>query len=226
MMDDNLEWTEKLGDAFLAQQADIMDSVQRLRGRANAARAPAWPAQETVTNEDGAIVIAPANPEVLYIPCYSPFVVYGPWPWAEYPPYFWPCVGPWIGVGFPIIRPWWRWYRWRWREHRLYVDVHRFNEINANHPPITSDVWQHDPLHRDGVPYRDASTRARFQGSVPAEARAISRGYPIGAPPQGAEHAPPVFESFGRGSEVGASSARGASSMGGLRGGGGGGGHR
>src|SRR5208282_3929635 len=68
MMDNNLEWTEKLGDAFLAQQADIMDSVQRLRQRAKAAGALVSTPQQVVSAQDGIIAVEPANAEVIYVP--------------------------------------------------------------------------------------------------------------------------------------------------------------
>ena len=220
MMDDNLEWTEKLGDAFLAQQADVMDSVQRLRRNAKAARGLASTAQQMVTTQDDFVIIEPASPAMVYVPCYNPALVYGVWPWPEYPPYFWPC-GPFVWVGFPVVYPLWGWYYWHWPHHRLLIRVHRFNELNFNRPPVTSDIWQHDPFHRDGVPYRDPVTRARFQGPVSPEARLTSRGYPVGAPAQGIVHAPPVFESFGRGAEVQAYAERGTHSMEGFRGGGG-----
>jgi len=225
MMDNNLEWTEKLGDAFLAQQADIMDSVQRLRQRAEAAGALASTPQQVVSIQDGIIAVEPANAEVIYVPVYNPTLVYGVWPWPEYPPfYFWPWPGfvMGFGIGFPVVYPLWGWYHWEWHHHRLHIDVHRFNEINVYRPPVRSDIWQHDALHRDGVPYRDPVTRARFQGTVSPEARLALRGYPIGAQPHVVERAPqPLFESFGRGAEVRGYADRGAHSMGGFRGGGG-----
>ena len=220
MMDDNLEWTEKLGDALLAQQADVMDSVQRLRRSAKAAGGLASTAQQMVTTQNDIVGIEPATPAVVYVPCYNPALVYGVWPWPEYPPYFWPCGGfVWIGV--PVVYPLWGWCHWHWRHHRLHIHVHTFNEINIHRPPVTSDIWQHDPFHRDGVPYRDPVTSARFQGPVSPEARLTSRGYPVSAPPHGIVHAPPVFESFGRGAEVQAYAARGTHSMEGFHGGGG-----
>ena len=220
MMNDNLEWTEKLGDAFLAQQTDVMDSVQRLRRSAKAAGGLGSIAEQTVTAEDDSVIIEPANPAVVYAPCYNPALVYGVWPWPEYPPYVWPCGGfVWIGV--PVFYPLWGWCHWHWHHHRLHIHVHTFNEINLHRPPVTSDIWQHDPMHRDGVPYRDPVTRAHFQGPVSPEARLTSHGYPVAAPPHVIVVAPPVFESFGRGTEVQADEARGTHSMGGFGGGGG-----
>jgi uncharacterized membrane protein YgcG len=213
MMDDNLEWTEELGDAFLAQQADVMDSLQRLRRNAESAGSLASTARQTVTTQDDMIIIESPHPNIVYVPCYNPTLVYGPWPWVEYPPYFWPC-GPFGWFGFPVVYPLWGWYHWHWRHHRLYINVYRFNEINVHRPRVTSNIWQHNPFHRDGVPYRDPATRARFQGAVSPRARLALRGYPVGpSSPHAIVHAPPVYESFGRGPEVHAHEQRGASSM-------------
>jgi hypothetical protein len=80
MMDSNLEWTERIGDAFLAQQDAVMDSVQRLRHRAAAAGSLTSTPQQTVSTEDQDIAIEPASPNVVYVPYYDPNVIYGPWP--------------------------------------------------------------------------------------------------------------------------------------------------
>jgi len=225
MMDKNLEWTENLGDAFLAQQAEVMDSVQRLRQRAVAAGSLATTPQQVVSTTNGIVVVEPAVPGEVYIPEYNPTLVYGVWPWPLYPPFiFWPWPGFVIGfgVGIPIFYPFWGWSYWRWHDHRLDVDVARYNRINVNRPPITATGWQHDPYHRDGVPYRDVATEMRFGAAIPREARLASRGYPTGAY-GGAEHAAPqLYESFGPGGEVRTYSQRGAQSMRGFRAGGGG----
>src|SRR5207248_2969318 len=79
---------QKLGDAFLAQQADVMDSVQRLRWEAyNAGRLRSSP-QQIVSIQGSEIIIQPANPSVVYVPYYDPSVVYGAWAYPDYPPYY------------------------------------------------------------------------------------------------------------------------------------------
>ena len=80
MMDANLDWTEQLGDAFVAQQADVMDAVQRLRHQAAAAGTLWSNAQQSVSEEGQGIAIEPTNPAYIYPPLYNPAVVYGPWP--------------------------------------------------------------------------------------------------------------------------------------------------
>jgi hypothetical protein len=109
MMNDKLDWTQKLGDAFLAQQKDVMDAVQRLRAKAQAEGNLKSSAEQTVSVEPAApaaspsgqatapapatttqtvITIEPANPQVVYVPTYNPTVVYGAWPYPAYPPYY------------------------------------------------------------------------------------------------------------------------------------------
>src|SRR5215472_12069466 len=82
MMSQQLDWTQKLGDAFLAQQKDVMDTVQRLRRKAQAAETLKTNEQQVVKTEPASqtIVIQPANPQVVYVPAYNPTVVYGTWP--------------------------------------------------------------------------------------------------------------------------------------------------
>jgi len=102
MMSTKLDWTLKLGDAVLAQQADVMDAIQRLRTKAEANNKLTSTKQQTVTKrqEQGRQVIAiePADPETIYVPYYDPAVVYGAWPYPEYPPYYWGYPG-YIGAG-------------------------------------------------------------------------------------------------------------------------------
>ena len=117
MMDGALDWTEELGTAVMAQQGDVMDSIQRLRHQP---RLPGrcGPTQQQVTTERQGIVIEPANPELIYPPVYSP-AIYGPWPYPDYPPLdispddygvgFPLPFGIGFGVGFAVVQPLWRW---------------------------------------------------------------------------------------------------------------------
>lgn len=97
MMSDKLDWTMKLGDAVLAQQADVMDGIQRLRARADANNKLTTTKQQKVTktteNNRSVILIEPANPDTIYVPYYDPAVVYGAWPYPAYPPYYWAAPG-------------------------------------------------------------------------------------------------------------------------------------
>ena len=96
MMNEKLDWTVKLGDAFLAQQKEVMDAVQRLRKKAKDAGNLNSTKEQVVKTEPapaGApapqiIIIESSSPEVVYVPTYNPTVVYGAWPYPAYPPYY------------------------------------------------------------------------------------------------------------------------------------------
>src|SRR6201987_2528229 len=102
MMSEKLDWTEKLGDAVVDQQPDVMDAIQRLRAKAQANDKLKSTKQQTVTVNEvqgkQVIAIAPTDPDTLYVPYYDPSVVYGAWPYPDYPPYYWPPP-PYIGYG-------------------------------------------------------------------------------------------------------------------------------
>lgn len=183
-MDNNLQWTEQLGDAFLAQQSAVMDSVQKLRGQAQAAGNLQSTPQQAISQQGSAIVIEPANPQMLYVPYYNPAVVYGAWPYPGYPPYYFPppfgdAYGDGLfdfGLGFAVIGPFWGWETWDWRNHRININNDRFRGINNGHLANASGIWQHDPGHRGGVPYTSAATRTRYPRDS-GQARANYRGY-------------------------------------------------
>src|ERR1700687_443881 len=92
MMSNKLSWTQQLGDAVLAQQPDVMDAIQRLRTKAQANNKLTSTSQQTVsTQQQGGrqyIYIAPTDPDEIYVPYYDPAVVYGPWPYPDYPAYY------------------------------------------------------------------------------------------------------------------------------------------
>ncbi len=102
MMGSKLDWTEMLGDAVLAQEPDVMDAIQRLRTKADANNKLTSTKEQTVTKKQvqgkDVIVIEPTDPNTIYVPYYDPAVVYGAWPYPEYPPYYFPTPG-YIGAG-------------------------------------------------------------------------------------------------------------------------------
>jgi hypothetical protein len=102
MMSSKLDWTQKLGDAVIAQQTDVMDAVQRLRTRAGDNNKLTSTKEQTVKVEQAQnrqiIAIEPTQPDMVYVPYYDPGVVYGGWPYPDYPPYYWPAPG-YIGAG-------------------------------------------------------------------------------------------------------------------------------
>jgi len=88
MMSEKLDWTQKLGDAFLAQQKSVMDTIQSLRAKAQAAGNLKTTKEQTVIVEQKIIKIEAASPQVIYVPTYNPTVVYGAWAYPAYPPYY------------------------------------------------------------------------------------------------------------------------------------------
>lgn len=178
MMNSKLDWTQALGNAFLAQQADVMDSVQRLRGVARAAGTLRSTPQQTVSTQGQAIMIEPASPQIAYVPYYDPRAVYGSWGYPDYPPVYFPpppnygyVAGPGIyfGIGFGVVGALWGWDRWDWGHHDIHIDADRYNGINNyaishdNRPRYTESSWRHDPAQRRGVPYGNPGLRQQFQ---------------------------------------------------------------
>ncbi|HYA19025.1 MAG TPA: DUF3300 domain-containing protein [Burkholderiales bacterium] len=201
MMDQKLDWTERLGDAFLSQQAQVMDTIQNLRRRAYDAGNLDSTGQIYVEPEGQNIVLEPANPYVIYVPYYYPTAIYGPWWWPAYPPVYWApwpgyYVGPVITAGFFFgfgvpVPPHFFFGACDWHDHRvnvLQVKNHYFNyDTYANrqraiYPVVnvtnTGVAWGHDPVHRRGVPYRTPALRQQFSRvSVASETRRDFRGY-------------------------------------------------
>lgn len=176
-MDEKLEWTKQLGDAFLAQEQEVMDSVQDLRRKARAAGQLAPDERVRVVEDGNTIVIEAANPRVVYVPYYDPWVVYGPWWWSSYPPVVW---APW--PGYVVYRPGFWWgvgihistgfffgsVSWPHR-HVVVTHVNNFYVRPAVvrrdvvvHRHIAPGRWQHDPSHRRGIVYRSPEVQKRF----------------------------------------------------------------
>ena len=174
MMSDKLDWTQKLGDAVLAQQADVMDAIQRLRARAQATDKLKTTKEQKVTTrtDDGKQVIAieQTAPETVYVPYYNPATVYGDWPYPDYPPLYFPpppgfvasavlATGVAFGAGFVVGRAI-AWNHWngglRWGNNTIVnVDRTNINNVRVSH-------WAHDPAHRHGVQYRNAAVREKY----------------------------------------------------------------
>lgn len=170
MMSDKVDWTKNLGDAVLAQQPDVMDAVQRLRSKAYDNKKLVTTKQQKVsvqTQENKqAIVIEQADPNTMYVPYYDPATVYGAWPYAEYPPYYFgypSYIGAGViatGLAFGTAWAIGRWGNYwgggcNWGNRNLYV----------NHYNRTTNVgnnWQHNAAHRQGVRYNNANVQQRF----------------------------------------------------------------
>lgn len=172
IMNDKLGWIQQLGNAFLVQEEEVMDAVQRLRSQAAAAGNLQTNSQQVVETQAQNIVIAPASTEVVYVPVYDPLVVYGAWPWPDYPPvYFAPFPGYAIHTGaftwfsFGTIGLYWGWSYCDWHRHDIHIDRQHYNRIIAysGRPSYLRDTWEHDPYHRRGVPYRDPALSSRYR---------------------------------------------------------------
>jgi hypothetical protein len=198
MMSNNLDWTQKLGDAMIGQQKDVADAIQRLRAKAAAAgNLKTTPQQKVTTQTTGsasAIVIEPANPEVIYVPYYNPNWAYGPWPYPAYPPVYYPpppnygaalatgmMFGLGVAAGAAMFGGWhWGWSGAGWGNSYTTVNVNRATTISANNfdaNKYRDGQWAHDPAHRDGVPYRTQAERERYNQTRPgAQQREQFRG--------------------------------------------------
>ncbi|MEM5430245.1 DUF3300 domain-containing protein [Cupriavidus oxalaticus] len=196
-MGDKLDWTQKLGDAFLAQQKDVMAAVQRLRLRAQQAGHLKSGPQQTVIVEPATaaestqqtiVRIEPAQPDVIYVPVYDPAIVYGGWGYAGYPYYYWPPYGPYypgdaflggIAWGIGLAAAIAIFGDCDWNNGGIHVEHHKARNIDRNFDASKLDKgrWQHDARHRQGVAYRDSATRERFgRSAADASGRAGFRG--------------------------------------------------
>jgi Protein of unknown function (DUF3300) len=166
MMSEQLDWTQKLGDAFIASEAAVMDRVQFLRDKAEEAGNLKSNKHRTVTTKsvggDDYIYIEPAEPEIVYVPVYDPYVVYGSWWYPDYPPYYWEYDNVvyvndyYWGAGIVIAPSLWAWSRPRWHDHYIHVDRRRYNRLARHKWKHKSDRWRHDARHRRGVKFKDA----------------------------------------------------------------------
>ncbi|HSE06096.1 MAG TPA: DUF3300 domain-containing protein [Methylomirabilota bacterium] len=188
LMDQKLDWVQRLGDAFLAQQKDLLDAIQRLRARAHAQGnlkstaeqtvtvepapaappATAAPGQPTVVVEQPptVITIAPTNPQVVYVPSYNPTVVYGAWPYPAYPPYY-PYPPGYVfgtaalsfGLGMAAGA---MWGNCNWGRGDVDVDVN-------NHNSFSNNVNRSDAARERASQYQQGQRGDRGQGGNRAE---------------------------------------------------------
>ncbi|HTA44222.1 MAG TPA: DUF3300 domain-containing protein [Bryobacteraceae bacterium] len=195
LLSQDVTWTTALGNANLAQQNDVMQAIQRMRHQASSRGTLQSNPQETVTtqNQDGQSVIdiAPANPNVWYVPYYNPAFVWGPPVWGYYPPLLYPGVdvgfdwGPGIDLGL-YFGGWggWGWGGWGWAPNwyggTILVNNSFFHRYGFHHfhggDAFGNHVWEHDPGHRLGVPYPGRELAGRYAGRE-LGAGAGSRGF-------------------------------------------------
>ncbi|HKF41781.1 MAG TPA: DUF3300 domain-containing protein [Thermoanaerobaculia bacterium] len=232
-LNENLDWTQDLGDAFLSQKSEVMDAVQRMRNKAyDAGNLKTTEQQKVEKQPDKIIVIQSASPEVVYVPTYSCTVVYGPYwtyPYYYYPAYYYAPPG-YGAMMFTAGVVWgaamWGGCHWGWGHTTVNVNVNRYNSFNKttninynrtniSNTSVKTSNWNHSPEHRKGVNYNNSKTAQQY-GAKGGSARATqnqARGY------SGASTAPARSQaSFSRASTASrpaASSSSGTRSSGG-----------
>jgi hypothetical protein len=205
LLDDNLQWTTELGNAFLDQQSGVMDAVQRMRKKAkDGGKLESSKEQkvEVETVESKTIIkIVPSDPQVIYVPTYSPTVVYPPpvYPYPAYYPYY-PPASAYVataaisfGVGVAMGAFWsgccggggWGW-GCGWSNNNITINNnfntrYGYNNINNIQGGNRTNIgngnsnWQHRPEHRQSVPYSNRQTAQRFGGSTRDAAGGLER---------------------------------------------------
>jgi hypothetical protein len=246
-MDKNLSWTSSLGDAYYNQQQDVMDAVQVMRKKAQDAGNLKTTPQQTVATQDSDITIEAADPEVVYVPAYDPWLVYGypvvAWPgWYPYPGSWF--GGPYLsfGIGFPI--GWfggfgWGWGHWGfdWHNHyavynhgRYYSGSRTFYNRGAYRGGADRGAAARGGADRGGADRGGAARGGADRGGAarggarPFDGdRQAARGYAAPRGQSGVRSG--AFSGYGHGGETRSFSSRGSASFGGggFHGGGGGG---
>jgi hypothetical protein len=206
-MASNAGWTNDLGNAFLSQQADVMNAVQRMRAQAQAnGRLRSDPEENVVTQtQDGRTVIeiVPANPQVIYVPAYNPEYIWGPPVWGYYPPLYYPAVsfgfgfgpGIYLGAFFGGWTGWaWGyggWGGWGWGpnwvnctiiQNRYFFNHYGFRNYYGGFGGYRGGwdhggVWAHNPYHRMGVPYSSRTLATHFRGNYGAGGGIVRSGF-------------------------------------------------
>src|SRR5271157_1109981 len=200
LQSENIKWTTDLGNAFLAQQNDVMDAVQRMRMKAkdtgNLKSSEQVKVETKTVESQPVIVIEQANPQVVYVPSYNPTVVYGA-PVYAYPPIAYPPPGYYaagmaisFGVGVAMGAMWsggWGYNSGWGGNNNVYINnnnnfVNNSNRQNinnanrgnrpSNQPARGNSNWQHNPQHRGGAPYSDRATANKFGGTTRGDSMA------------------------------------------------------
>jgi len=185
-LSENIKWTDELGNAFLAQQSEVMEAVQRMRAKAvekGALKSSEQQKVETkVVENKTVVVVQPASTEVVYVPSYSPAVVWGapyyPYPVMAYPAY--PAGGMLLGFGVGVaMGAAWGGGGWGWNTGwggNNDININRNNTFvnNSNRAGNryggANGSWQHNPQHRGGAPYANRSTANRYGGAARGDA--------------------------------------------------------
>jgi len=227
-MDKNLSWTTSLGEAYIGNQKDVMNAVQAMRKGAQKAGNLKTTSQETVVDQGKTIIIEPANPQIVYVPEYDPWLVYGPplvpWPgWYWYPGLYWTSPGIAFGLGFGIGffgGYGWGWGHWApdWRHHEVFFNHNRYishsrTVINRNY--YADRAHGGNGFHGAGGSHGNNGFHGEsgFHGG-----NAFHGGGATGSHMSAGSHGG-AFGGFDHGGAVRGFSSRGSSSLGGFHGG-------
>jgi uncharacterized protein DUF3300 len=177
----SIAWTDDLGNAFLAQESDVMDAVQRMRSKAvekGALKTTEQQKVETkVVEQKTVVVVQPAKTEVVYVPSYDPVAIWGT-PYYPYPAYaypYYPAGGMLLGfgVGLAVGAAWGGGWGWNtgWGGNNVYVNrnntfVNNYNRVNGGRYGGANGQWRHNPAHRGGAPYANQNVANRYNGSA------------------------------------------------------------
>ena len=186
LMSERLDQTTNLGNAFLAQESEVMRVIQDLRHSAyEEGNLSSNDKQKVIFKSDGTIVIEPADPQIVYVPYYDTSDIYGLWLYPAYPPWYWGPPGVLVGTrlyywpdfyaGFSFGFGYW--CHFDWPRGIIIINVHRrpgFFRHDYNWASYRGP-WHHEPHHRRGVAYRDRITAERF-GQYPKTGQVFYRG--------------------------------------------------
>jgi hypothetical protein len=185
-MNDSLDWTQDLGDAFLGQKEELMKTVQAMRKKALEAGNLKSSEQQKVSQEGDIVVIESTKTEVVYVPTYYPTAVYGAWsyPYYYYPPMYPPYPAGGLMFGFAVGVAWGGcWSNCNWGGNDIDIDINNQNNFidrteNTNRRQEVKDragtgkdragnkgTFQHDPGHRKGANYKNPQTAQKFGGT-------------------------------------------------------------
>lgn len=178
-MSQNLDWTQDLGNAFLAQQADVLDTIQAMRKKAYDSGNLKTTKETKVVVEQQVIQVVPANPEVIYVPAYNPTVVYGAW---SYPSYYYPAAmypppgyalarGIAWGAGFAIGNAMFGGCDWghhdvtinnNFYNNNTYKNANVNRNTNINNKNVNKQNWQHNASNRGNVSYKNNQLNQKY----------------------------------------------------------------
>jgi hypothetical protein len=227
-MDKNLSWTTTLGEAYINNQQAVMDAVQQMRQSAKEAGNLKSTSQSKVSEHGQTIIIEPADPEVVYVPEYNPWLVYAapvaPWPgWYWYPGLYWTSPGIAFGVGFGVgffAGFGWGWHHWEpdWHHHRIDFNHHTY--ISHSRTVVNHNFYANRARGNFGHNAGDFHGGSAFHGGPgPGGQHGAAPHMPAGEHGGGFGHGG-AFGGFNHGGVARGYANRGFSSMGGFHGGG------